>query len=335
MADDKESKPVVKTEVRFGVVNEGKPSAGAKPVADNEDSATEKEVRFRVLREGDAEMLDAFLASRPDTHVFLRANLRQGGIEDEGRYGQGTWVGAVEDDPDTDTQSVKAAAAIFWNQRVLLQLPEHAIPVLDVLAAAAPRDFVEVSGPTAQVEQTLLHLWLRDRPILSRHDCSYMTVSAETFRAPDVLGAAGIDVRPPMGEELALLGEWHAAFREELWAVPRSEENDLEARNWVRRMHDLRQGWVVTSDDRPVAYAAATARFDDWVNIGAVYVPPDQRGRDYAKCVVAGIVRDAQRDGVMSACLTAEKEMPASIGAYTAVGFQHAFDWTVVRYHGA
>lgn len=331
MADDKDSKPKIETAVRFGVA----PDSGAQPVADDAAPESEKEVRFRVLREGDAEMLDAFLASRPDTHVFLRANLRQGGIEDEGRTGQGTWVGAVEDDPDSDTQSVKAAAAIFWNQRVLLQLPEHAIAVLDVLAAAAPRDFVEVAGPTAQVEQTLLHLWLRDRPIQSRHDCSCMTVNAETFRAPDVLGSAGIDFRPPMGEELPLLGEWHAAFREEVWGTPRSEENDLDARNWVRRAHDLRQGMVVTVGDKPVAYAAATAKFDDWVNIGAVYVPPDQRGRDYAKCVVSGIVRDAQRDGVTNACLTAEKEMAASIGAYTAVGFQHAFDWTIVRYHGA
>lgn len=332
MADEKETKPKIETAVRFGMPGA---VAGAKPIADDKEPEAPKEVRCRMLREGDEEMLDAFLASRPDTHVFLRANLRQGGLVDEGRYGQGTWVGAVEDDPDSDTQSVKAAAAIFWNQRVLLQLPEHAIAVLDVLAAAAPRDFVEVAGPTAQVERTLTHLWLRDRPILTRHDCTCMTVSAETFRAPDVLGAAGIDFRPPMGEELPLLGEWHAAFREELWGTPRNEENDLDARNWVRRVHDLRQGIVVTLGDKPVAYAAATAKLDDWVNIGAVYVPPEMRGRDYAKCVVSGIVRDAQRDGITSACLTAEKEMPASIGAYTAVGFQPAFDWTVVRYHGA
>jgi len=334
MADEKESKPTIQTGVRFDM---GKEFAGAKPVADDADSEpTPKEVRVRVLREGDEDMLETFLASRPDTHLFMRFNLRQGGLgEDAGRTYQGTWVGAVEDDPDTDTQRVLAVAAIFWNGRVLLQLPERAYDVLDVLAGAAPRDFVEVGGPTAQVEQTLSHLWLRDRPIQSRHDCTCMTLSAETFRAPDVLGAAGIDFRPPMGEELRLLGDWHAAFREELWAVPRTEENDLDARNWVRRAHELRQGMVVTVGDKPVAYAAATAQLDDWVNIGAVYVPPDQRGRDYAKCVVAGIVRDGQRDGVTHACLIAEKEQPASIGAYTAVGFAPAFDYTLVRYHGA
>ncbi|MBX3501955.1 MAG: GNAT family N-acetyltransferase [Alphaproteobacteria bacterium] len=333
MADEKESKPKIETAVRFGMPDA---VAGARPIADDEASEpAPKEVRCRMLREGDEEMLDAFLAARADTHLFLRFNLRQGGLTDEGRTYQGTWVGAIEDDPATDTQRVLAAAAIFWNGRVLLQLPERASDVLDVLAAAAPRDFVEVSGPTAQVERSLMHLWLRDRPIVSRHDCSLMTLGAESFRAPDVLGSAGIDFRPPMGEELALLGDWHAAFREELWGVPRSEENDLDARQWVRRAHDLRQGMVVTVNDKPVAYAAATAKLDDWVNIGAVYVPPEMRGRDYAKCAVAGIVRDAQRDGVTHACLTAEKEMPASIGAYTAVGFQRAFDWTIVRYYGA
>ena len=336
MADEKETKPEVKTDVRLGgIFNEVRPSSGAKPIADDAEPPEPREVRYRVLREGDEEMLDSFLASQPDTHLFLRFNLRQGGLVDEGRSFQGTWVGAIEDDPDSDTQRVLATAAIFWNGRVLLQLPEHAIEVLDVLAGAAPRDFVEVAGPTAQIEKTLTHLWLRDRPIVSRHDCSFMTVSSETLRAPEMLGAAGVDVRPPMGEELALLGDWHAAFGEEVWAVPRSEESDLEARNWVRRMHDLRNGYVVTVDDKPVAYAAATAKLDDWVNIGAVYVPPDMRGRDYAKSIVAGIFRDAERDGVTNACLTAEKEQPASLGAYSAVGFQHAFDWTMVRYHGA
>lgn len=335
MADENESKPKpkIETAVSFGMPGA---TAGAKPIADDADGEpTPRDVRCRVLREGDEDMLDAFLAGRPDTHLLLRANLRQGGLVDEGRIGQGTWVGAVEDDPDTDKQSVLAAAGIFWNGRILLQLPERASDVLDVLAGAAPRDFVEVCGPTSQIEATLSHLWLRDRPILQRHDMTYMTVSAETFRAPDVLGAAGIDVRPPMGEELALLGEWVAGFREEVWGTPRSEENDLESRQWARRMHELRQAYVATSNDKPVAFAAATARHDDWVNIGGVYVPPDQRGRDYAKCVVAGIIRDAQRDGVTNACLVAEKEMPASIGAYAAVGFQHAFDWTVVRYHDA
>jgi len=332
MADEKQSKPTIQTGVRFDM---GKDVAGAKPIADDADSEpTPKDVRCRVLREGDEDMLDAFLASRPDTHIFLRFNLRQGGLVDDGRAYQGTWVGAVEDDPDTDTQRVLAAAAIFAGGRVLLQLPERATEVLDVLAAAAPRDFSEVAGPTAQVEKTLSHLWLRDRPILQRHDCVVMTASAETLRAPDVLGVAGVDFRPPMGEELPLLGDWHAAFREEVFGIARGEESDLEARNWVRRAHDLRQGMVVTVGDKPVAYAAATAKLDDCVNIGAVYVPPDMRGRDYAKAVVAGIVRDAGRDGVSKACLLAEKEQPASIAAYSAVGFQPAFDWTVVRYHG-
>lgn len=335
MADNKEPKPEVKTDIRLGgIFNEVKSVGGATPIPDEPEPEAEKEVRCRVLREGDEEMLEAFLQSRPDTHVFLRFNLRQGGLgEDNGRTYQGTWVGAVEDDPNTDTQRILAVAAIFWNGNVLLQLPEHAYGVLDVLAGAAPRDFTEVGGPTAQVEQTLHHLWLRDRPIRQRFECSLMTVNAETLRAPD--GAAGVDVRPPMGEELALLGDWHAAFREELWGIPRGDENDLEARNWVRRMHDLRQGWVATVGDKPVAYAAATAKLDDWVNIGAVYVPPEQRGRDYAKAIVAGIVRDAQRDGIANACLTAEKDQPASIGAYTAIGFEHRFDWSVVRYHDA
>jgi predicted GNAT family acetyltransferase len=129
-----------------------------------------------------------------------------------------------------------------------------------------------------------------------------------------------------------MLGEWHAAFNHEVFGDSRSPESDLRARQWVRAMHDERRDGVATVDDRPVAYCAITAGLDGEVNVGAVYTAPELRGRKYAQCAVAGLLRDAARDGMTRACLSAFKGDPAAQAAYAALGFQPAHDWTIARF---
>jgi len=285
------------------------------------------EVTVRVLREDNRAALTAFLNDRPDTHLFLRAILAKGRMEDDGKRHDGTWVGTVRDDG-----TVTSIAALFWNGVCLLQTPAHIDEILDMLAAAAPRPLIEMCGPTDQIERGLLHGLVRDRSLRSRHDASVMTLALAQLRVPQPLEAKSVDARPPMGEELELLGEWHAAFNDEVFGDSRSPESDLKARQWIRAIHDERRDGVATVEDKPVSYCAITASLDDAINIGAVYTPPDLRGRRYAQCAVAGVLRDAAHDGSQRACLTALKENPASIETYAALGFAPAFDWTISRF---
>jgi GNAT superfamily N-acetyltransferase len=271
--------------------------------------------------------LRSFLDGRPDTHLFLRANLARGRLEDEGRRYDGTWVGTVRDDG-----TVTSVAGLFWNGVCLLQAPAHVDDILDMLAAAAPRELIELCGPTGQVERALLHGLVRDRSLKGRHDSAVMRLALPQLRVPSSLAAKAVDARPPMGEELALLGEWHAAFNYELFGDSRSAEGDLRARQWIRAMHDERRDGVATVEDRPVSYCAITGSLDGEVNIGAVYTPPELRGHKYAQCAVAGLLRDAARDGATRACLTAGKDDPAARGTYAARGFQPAHDWTITRF---
>lgn len=285
------------------------------------------EVTVRVLRETHRAALSRFLDSRADSHFFLRANLARGRLEDEGKRHDGTWVGTVRDDG-----TITSVAALFWNGVCLLQMPAHAEEILDMLAGAAPRELIELCAPTSQVDGALLHGLVRDRPLQSRHDATVMTLSLDRLAVPQALAAKSVDCRPPMGEELALLGDWHAAFNDEVFGDARSPEGDLRARQWVRAMHDERRDGVATVDDKPVAYCAITGRLDDEINIGAVFTPADLRGRHYAQCAVAGLLQDAARDGVSRACLTAISENPAAQRAYAALGFEPAFAWTITRF---
>ncbi len=285
------------------------------------------EVTVRVLREDHRGALTAFLDSRPDTHLFLRANLAHGRMEDDGKRHDGTWVGTIRDDG-----TITSIAALFWNGVCMLQTPAHIDEILDMLAAAAPRELIEMSGPTAQIERALLHGLVRDRSLQGRHDSSVMTLALAQLSVPQPLDSGAVAVRPPMGEELGLVSEWHAAFNEEVFGDPRSAESDLKARQWIRSIHDARRGGVATVDDKPVSYGAITGSLDDTVNIGAVYTPPELRGRKYAQCVVAGLLRDAAGDGAKHACLAVSKEDPLAGRVYAALGFRPAFDWTIARF---
>jgi hypothetical protein len=285
------------------------------------------EVTVRVLHEENRESLARFLDSRRDSHLFMRAHLAMGRLEDEGKRHDGTWVGTVRDDG-----TVTSVAALFWNGVCLLQMPAHTDEILDMLAAAAPRELIEMGGPTAQVERALHHGLVRDRSLQRRHDASLMTLLLSQLVLPQPLETKSIDIRPPMGEELPLLGEWHAAFNDELFGEGRTPEGDLKARQWVRTVHDERRDAVATVEDKPVSFCAITASCGGEVNIGAVYTPPELRGRKYAQCVVAGMLRDAAHDGATQACLAAGKEDPVAQRVYRSLGFAPAFDWTIARF---
>ncbi|QQS11940.1 MAG: GNAT family N-acetyltransferase [Rhodospirillales bacterium] len=288
------------------------------------------ELTVRVLRETHAAALAAALAAKPETHLFLRANLAKGGIEDTGKRNTATWVGAVEDNSD-----IAAAAALCWNGACLLHAPEALDHILDTLAGAAPREALELAGPADQVVKAELHGWFRDRSLKHRVEAMVMTLALADLRMPAPMAAGTVDTRPPMGEELAELGAWHADLRDTLHGDARTPENDLAARQFIRLLHDERRDIVATVADKPVAYAAVTIEHEGWVNVGAVYTPPDLRGRGYARCAVAGLLRDAAKGGATHAMLTVTREDPLAARVYAALGFVPAYDWTVVRYHPA
>ncbi|HJQ59675.1 MAG TPA: GNAT family N-acetyltransferase [Vineibacter sp.] len=288
------------------------------------------EVTVRVLRDDHREALARFLGSRPDSHLFLRANLADGRLEDDGQRGGGTWVGTVRDDG-----TVTSVAALLWNGICLLQMPEHGHDILDMLAGAAAREMIELAGPTAQVEVALTHGLARERVLKSRHDGTVMDLTLADLVVPAALESRTVDFRPSTGQELGQLGDWHAAFNDEVFGDGRSPDSELKARQWIRAVYNERRGGVATVDDQPVAYAAITGRVEGDVNVGAVYTPPDARGRGYARCAVAGLLFEAARDGAMRACLTVQNDNAAARRSYAALGFHPAFDWTITRYFPA
>src|SRR5436309_13319661 len=74
----------------------------------------------RPLQPSDAAALDAFLARRADSSMFLRSNALAAGLVDRGEPLQATYVAAVE------PGGIVGVAADCWNGMVLVQAPAHA-----------------------------------------------------------------------------------------------------------------------------------------------------------------------------------------------------------------
>src|ERR1043165_6426809 len=113
---------------------------------------------IRVLRPGDEPALEAFLGPLTDTSMFLRANARSGGLEDQGQVGQGTYLAAFEGD------AIAGVIAQFWHGVVGLQAPRHLAALIQALPGHAPRPVTGLSGPWAQVAEARALLGLQQAP---------------------------------------------------------------------------------------------------------------------------------------------------------------------------
>src|SRR5689334_6748794 len=100
---------------------------------------------IRVLRPGDEALLEAFLAPRSETSMFLRANVRAAGLDDRGEPMQGTYAAAF------DGGAIRAVAAHCWNGVLLVQAPEQIEAVARAAMAASGRELKGIIGPAHQV----------------------------------------------------------------------------------------------------------------------------------------------------------------------------------------
>ena len=83
---------------------------------------------------------------------------------------------------------------------------------------------------------------------------------------------------------------------------------------------------------KSVEEVTSAARIPETVQIGAVWTPPELRGRGYARAVVAGALRTAASEGARRAVLfTGESNTPAR-QTYQGLGFRRVGDYGIVLF---
>ncbi|PYO40014.1 MAG: GNAT family N-acetyltransferase [Gemmatimonadetes bacterium] len=279
---------------------------------------------LRLLRPGDEAALEAFLAGHADTSMFLRSNARSAGLADRGERMQATYVAALEGG------RIAGVAAHCWNGIVLVQAPAHAPVVAREAVRRSGRAVTGFSGPWGQVAAAREALGLGAAPTAKDSRDELYVLELAQLVIPPQLAAGGLRCRHPDEGELELLVEWRVSFSLEALGAAPGPELRRASRDDVLLQHQRGADWVLVSGTTPVAYAVFNAMLPEIVQIGGVWTPQELRGRGYARCVVAGSLLAAGKQGVRRAVLFADPLNAAARAAYLALGFRIVGDYGLV-----
>jgi predicted GNAT family acetyltransferase len=281
-------------------------------------------MEIRILEPGDSEVLEAFLASRIESSMFLIGNLRAVGLQDQGAAYEGTYVAAYEQG------QMVAVVAHYWNRNLVLQAPVQVGPLCKAAAVASGRPVRGLIGPASQVEQAMAALdisaanaQLDERETLYGLDLAELCV-------PEPLASGQVCGRRAGQDDAELVTEWRVAFSLESLGDEDSPRLWEQVRATVRRGVSEGRIWVLEAGGLPVSTSGFNAAIREAVQIGGVWTPPSLRGRGYGRAVVATSLLDARAGGVGKAVLfTGLDNLPAR-RAYVALGFRPLADYRLV-----
>jgi len=270
---------------------------------------------IRILGPGDEATLEAFLAPRANTSMFLRANARQGGLDDRGQPRQATYAAAI------GPSGVVAVAAHCWNGILLLQAPERVPEVARAALAASGRPLKGISGPVDQVRTARDALEVR-KAAVDDADLLY-SLDLAGLRVPAALAA--LSLRRPRGDDLPRLIAWREQYLVETGLSAPGPTLHQDARSSIELQQAQGDHWLLEDRGVPVAYTAFNARLPDIVQVGGVWTPPPLRGRGYARCAVAGSLLEARAAGARRAILFTSNTSAAR--AYEALGLTRSGEY--------
>jgi predicted GNAT family acetyltransferase len=276
---------------------------------------------IRPLIPEDGPALEAFLAHRLTSSIFLASNMRHVGLVDRGERYQGTYVAAIEG------EDILAVAAHYWNGMLILQAPEYLDQVVAVVVKLSGRSLNGLIGLDVQVQEAKVCLGLVHADYQLDEADGLYSLSLDALVVPEQLRTGQLLGRRLKAEDLDLATAWRVAYSVEL--LGSDDNQDLWDESRVGTEEKLRTGesWVLEVDGDVVANTSFNAAVREAVQIGGVYTPPKLRGRGYGRAVVAASLIDARNEGVEKAVLfTGDVNRPAR-KAYAALGFQRIGDY--------
>jgi predicted GNAT family acetyltransferase len=260
--------------------------------------------------------------------MFLRANLRQGGIVDRGGVYQATYAALLRGG------EIAAVGAHCWNGVLVLQAPIETQQVAVVAVAASGRAITGIIGPLAQVRRAREGLALGARPTLTDSAEDLFHLDLRDLQVPKVLTSGEAMCRRSVPADHPRLAEWRVAYSQETLRRPVNEGLGRESRDEVERLSAEGGLFVLEAGGRLVSCCTFNARLPDLVQIGGVFTPVLLRQRGYARAVVAGALLAAREAGTAGAILFTGRNNDAAQKAYTALGFVRVGDYGLVMFGG-
>ena len=282
---------------------------------------------IRILQPGDEAVLEAFLAPRLDSSMFLAGNMRAVGLLDKGQVFGGTYAAAFEDG------KIVGVVAHYWNQNLIFQAPKHLNALWVAAARASGRPIKGLLGPSQQVNEALGQPGLKDEPLQFNKKEKLYRLRLDKLIVPEALRSGEVSGRRIEARDLDLVTEWRVAYSIETLGQADSPSLHQQARAAMERSLKDGDSWLLEAEGKPVALTSFNTTTAEAVQVGGVWTPPELRRRGYARAVVAVSLLDAHAESAKLAILfTDEKNLPAQ-KAYLALGFEHIGNYqiTVLR----
>jgi predicted GNAT family acetyltransferase len=258
--------------------------------------------------------------------MFLLGNLRAAGLVDNGQRYAGVYTAAFEG------EAITGVAGHFWNERLVLQAPEHLDTLWLAAVQASGRRILGLAGPASQVARVLDFL-APDPANLQVDEVELLYVlPLDRLAVPAALATGALHGRPIAMHDLDQAVDWWVGYGMETLG----EEDTTSVREQRRLYAESAIGeartWVLEEAGRLVAMSSFNARIREAVQIGGVYTPPALRGQGYARAVVAASLLAARSQGAHLATLFTGVQNLAAQRAYEALGFQVVGDYRLVTF---
>jgi uncharacterized protein len=279
-------------------------------------------VTIRLLAHGDEAALEAFLREHRDGSMFLRSNLREGGLVYGGLARQADYVAAFRDG------AIVAVAAHTWNGMLQMQAPEQAEELARACVAASGRRVTGLIGPRSDVKAARAALGLSGVVARKDADDGLFALELDELVVPARLASGEVVARPALPQDRELLCEWRVAYDCEILGGQDSPETRAGAAGFIDWQIAEGFAWVALEAGALVSMSAYNCGLPEIVQLGGIFTPPALRARGHAKAAIAAQLLASRAQGVTRAVLFASD--PKAIRCYEGLGFRRVGDFGLV-----
>jgi GNAT superfamily N-acetyltransferase len=281
---------------------------------------------IRLLASGDEAALEAFLVRHRDTSMFLRANVRQAGLDFRGQWAGAEYMASFEG------AAMTGVAAHCWNGMLLLQAPVEPDRLARASVERSGREVSGLVGPPDHVDAARAALGLAGVPAAMEKPEALYALDLEDIIVPAGMSDDGMTCRAPRPDERGVLHAWGFAYDLETLGALDTPDARRRSADFMDARIDASNAWVaVDREGRLLSFSSFNAALPDIVQLGGIYTPPELRGRGYAKCSVAHALLVARDRGATRAILFTSN--PSAARTYEALGFERIGDYALVLFN--
>ncbi|TAL02030.1 MAG: hypothetical protein EPO08_08230 [Rhodospirillaceae bacterium] len=283
------------------------------------------DTNLRPLAPGDEPAVDAYLNRHWASTMFMRANLRMGGLVDQGHPTQGTYVAMW------DGATIEGLAVHYRNGALVLHAARHLGIVVREAVAISQRPVMAIAGPWLQVETAATSTGVVERSRMVGTPQVLMTLDLGKLAVPEAAIRENVRARLATMADLETLLPWRMARDAETHGLPNTPPRRAAVRADMAEQIRV-QGLYVAETKRLVAMASYDTWQPDGVQIGGVWVPPALREKGYGAVAVAEAALAAYGHHVPRATLLLEKAHRSTAMSYRALGFTSIGDYGMLSY---